>query len=51
MPTDILFDLRSHDRPLSTAARAPGPAGLNIEGLSGPTSVDDTLAGHSGTFS
>lgn len=46
MPTDILFDLRSHERPLSTAARALGAAGLNIEGLSGPTTVDDVLAGH-----
>jgi hypothetical protein len=46
MPTDILFDLTSHDRPLGTAARALGSAGINIEGLSGPTTVEGTLSGH-----
>jgi hypothetical protein len=46
MPTDILFDLRSHDRPLGTAARALGAAGINIEGLSGPTTDRGVLAGH-----
>lgn len=46
MPTDVVIDLRSHDRPLSTAARALGAAGVNIEGLSGPSTVDDKLAGH-----
>lgn len=46
MLTDILFDLQSHDRPLSTAARALGAAGINIDGLSGPTTVNDVLAGH-----
>jgi len=46
MPTDILFDLGSHERPLRTAARALGAAGINIEGLSGPMSVGDVLAGH-----
>lgn len=46
MLTDVLIDLQSHDRPLSTAARALGAAGINIDGLSGPSTVDDKLAGH-----
>jgi hypothetical protein len=44
--TDILIDLKSHDKPLSTAARALGEARVNIEGLSGPSTVDDLLVGH-----
>lgn len=46
MPTDILIDLNSHDRPLSTAARALGAAGVNIEGLSGPSTHGEDLVGH-----
>ena len=46
MPTDILIDLHSLERPLSTAARALGAAGINIEGLSGPTSRGEQLVGH-----
>ena len=40
------FDLNSHDRPLGTAARALGAAGINIDGLSGPTTDHGVSAGH-----
>lgn len=46
MPTDILIDLKSHERPLYTAAKALGDAGINIDGLSGPSTVDERLVGH-----
>lgn len=46
MPTDIRIDLKSHARPLGTAARALGSAGVNIDGLSGPSTVDDETVGH-----
>lgn len=46
MPTDILIDLRSHERPVGTAARALGAAGINIEGLSGPSTRGELRVGH-----